>query len=74
MNLQENSDLLLRYDMIQFVKEIIQTGRLGIHSRISPLKTVHMFNDKPLIVLVFFFIFPIALLLAIHDRNITGAK
>ena len=74
MNLQENSDLMWRYDITRFFKEIVQSGRLGIHSRISPLQTARMLKNKPLIVGLFFIVFPIALLLAKHDRNITGVK
>ncbi len=74
MNLYENSDLLMRYDIIRFLKEIIQSGRLGIHCRINPIKTARMLRDKPLIVCLFFLIFPIASLLAIHDRNIYSSS
>ena len=74
MNLCEDSDLLLKYDMIRFVKEIIQTRRMGIHCRINPFKTARMLRDKPLIVCLFFLIFPIASLLAIHDRNIYSSS
>jgi glycosyltransferase involved in cell wall biosynthesis len=69
VNLRENSDLLIRYDIIRFLKEIVQAGRLGTHCRFNPFNTARMLRNKPFNVYLFFLFFPIASVLAIRDRN-----
>ena len=74
MNLRENSDLLIRYDMVRFVKEVIQTGRMGLHCRISPFDTARMIRNTPFIAYLFLLFLPVASLLARHDRNIYSSS
>jgi glycosyltransferase involved in cell wall biosynthesis len=72
MNLIQHRDLYLRYDFIRFIKEVIQLGRMSIHSRVDPMKTVTQLKDCFPLALLWLCCLPVAMILANHDHRKTG--
>ncbi len=71
-NLCDNTDLFFQYDKIRLLKEIIQTGRMGIHSQINPIDTIKALRKRKIMAFLFTLFFPVALLLAFRDRRINS--
>ena len=67
-NLNEHSDLYLKYDQTRLLKDIIQLGRVGTHAGI-PFKVTLQKLAKTTLRLLFLLCSPVSILLAISDRN-----
>jgi len=67
LNLQNNADLLARYDMLYLMKEIIQLFRVGFHSHISLLYTIKKLRNHAIPIVFMIVLLPFSLLLTIYD-------